>query len=78
MNSAICKSTSSPVDFIFVDKPGGSSGNIISRAMSTLYTWSQRSRQRKQLGQLDERLLKDIGIAYEEAWAEINKPFWQQ
>ena len=77
MNSAICKSPNTVVELILVDRPGRSFSTLFSRAVDNLYTWSQRSRQRKQLGQLDQRLMKDIGVAYEDVWAEINKPFWK-
>ncbi len=77
MNSAICKSPNTAVELILVDRPGRRFSTLFSRAADNLYTWSQRSRQRKQLGQLDQRLMKDIGVAYEDVWAEINKPFWK-
>lgn len=39
--------------------------------------WHARARQRRQLGQLDDRALDDIGIARTAAQAEARKPFWQ-
>ena len=39
--------------------------------------WVNRSRQRKQLARLDERLLADIGISKAQADVEISKPFWR-
>ena len=42
-----------------------------------LATWSARHRQRRQLVDLDERLLADIGLTRVEAEAEAAKPFWQ-
>lgn len=42
-----------------------------------LNIWINRSRQRKQLGKLDDRLLKDIGLTREQAQIEISKPFWK-
>ena len=38
---------------------------------------SARSRQRQDLAQLDDRLLKDIGKTRQEAIAEAAKPFWK-
>ena len=77
MNSAICKSANTSVELVFVDRPKREFSTIFSRAAAGLHTWSQRSRQRRQLSKLDQRLLKDIGVAYEDVWAEINKPFWK-
>ena len=77
MNSAVCKSANTPVELIFVDRPKGEIISMFSTAAAGLHTWSQRSRQRRKLGKLDQRLLNDIGVAYEDARAEINKPFWK-
>lgn len=41
--------------------------------------WIERSHQRKQLGELAELnnyLLRDIGVSQEEARREAAKPFW--
>jgi len=48
--------------------------------LRTLGFWIDRSRQRRQLGELAELnsyLLKDIGVSREEAMREAEKPFWQ-
>jgi uncharacterized protein YjiS (DUF1127 family) len=47
--------------------------------LRTLESWIDRSRQRRQLGELAELndyLLKDIGVSREEAMREAEKPFW--
>ncbi len=36
----------------------------------------QRAIQRRQLSELDDRLLRDIGISKAEAYRETQKPFW--
>jgi uncharacterized protein YjiS (DUF1127 family) len=38
---------------------------------------SARSRQRRALAQLDDRLLKDIGKTRQQAMTEAAKPFWK-
>jgi uncharacterized protein YjiS (DUF1127 family) len=38
---------------------------------------SERSRQRADLRDLDEHLLKDIGITRQQALDEANRPFWE-
>ncbi len=39
--------------------------------------WFERSKQRKQLAKLDDRLLRDIGLTRDQVQAEISKPFWK-
>ncbi|WP_327788166.1 DUF1127 domain-containing protein [Marinimicrococcus flavescens] len=39
--------------------------------------WLERSRQRRALRELDDRLLKDIGLSRGDVWAEASKPFWR-
>ena len=38
--------------------------------------WSDRSRQRRQLSELSDHMLRDIGLTRADAWAEADKPFW--
>lgn len=38
--------------------------------------WIERSRERRALANLDDRLLDDVGISRSEATREIAKPFW--
>jgi uncharacterized protein YjiS (DUF1127 family) len=40
-------------------------------------TWLERRRFRAELEELDERLLKDIGLTPSEARSEASKPFWR-
>jgi uncharacterized protein YjiS (DUF1127 family) len=39
--------------------------------------WMERSRQRRALAELDDRLLRDIGLTREEALQERANPFWK-
>jgi len=39
--------------------------------------WRARLAERRQMRQLDERLLKDIGLGAEVIEREASKPFWQ-
>ena len=54
---------------------------ILQRQILALMAWwtaiSERRRQRRALGQLDERMLRDIGIGRYDAEHEISKPFWR-
>ncbi len=41
-------------------------------------TWRERSRSRAQLAELPDRMLRDIGVAREDARTEARKPFWER
>lgn len=43
---------------------------------TTLRAAWRRQRTRRSLAELDAHMLKDIGISFAEAEAEVNKPFW--
>jgi len=58
-----------------------SSGSPAVGWLVTLRVWIERSRQRRtlcELGELDDALLKDIGISRDQALREGAKRFWQQ
>ena len=38
--------------------------------------WSRVARERRRLLDLDEHILKDIGLTPEEAYREASRPFW--
>ena len=44
----------------------------------TLACWHQRRHQRTALSELDDRLLKDIGLTRADAAREVRKYFWQR
>ena len=44
---------------------------------SVVNMWFARSRQRKQLANLDQNLLNDIGVTKAQAREEYSKPFWK-
>ncbi len=43
-----------------------------------LATWAERARRRRELAQLDDRQLRDIGVSPIEVRREIIKPFWSE
>ena len=47
-----------------------------SKFLQALVIWQERSEQRHALGQLGERMLKDIGVNAGDAYREMRKPFW--
>lgn len=46
-------------------------------ALAQISTWRARARQRRALAELDDRLLKDVGIERGAAAQEARKPFWK-
>jgi uncharacterized protein YjiS (DUF1127 family) len=44
---------------------------------STLALWAARARQRRELLELDDRLLRDIDVSRTDAEREARKPFWR-
>lgn len=49
----------------------------IQQLLTLLRIWQQRHRSRRQLAQLDSRLLADTGISEAERQVELSKPFWR-
>jgi uncharacterized protein YjiS (DUF1127 family) len=53
--------------------------SAFAQALEILRRWRHRARSRRQLGhlcELDDRLLRDIGMTRADALAEVAKPFW--
>ena len=42
-----------------------------------LATWRRRSRERRELAQLDRRTIRDLGLSEGEVVFEASKPFWR-
>jgi uncharacterized protein YjiS (DUF1127 family) len=47
------------------------------RLIERLLFWCDRAAQRRRLAQLDDRMLRDIGVGRAEAYRESSKWFWQ-
>ena len=45
--------------------------------IQTLYEWQERARSRAALRNLDERMLKDLGLTSYDVEREASKPFWR-
>ncbi|MGI9498873.1 MAG: DUF1127 domain-containing protein [Geminicoccaceae bacterium] len=51
--------------------------SLIAGITSTFDGWRQRRAQRIQLGQLNDRMLEDVGLARHQVEEELKKPFWR-
>jgi uncharacterized protein YjiS (DUF1127 family) len=49
----------------------------VAVGIDTLMTRAELARSRRQLAELDERLLRDIGLDRATARFEASKPFWE-
>jgi uncharacterized protein YjiS (DUF1127 family) len=49
----------------------------LAQALETVALWRARVQGRRRLQDLDEHLLKDIGLTRARAFAEGQKPFWR-
>ena len=51
--------------------------HAVGEAVHTFGVWAFRHRQRRALMELDDHILRDIGLDRWQAEHEGNKPFWQ-
>jgi uncharacterized protein YjiS (DUF1127 family) len=56
----------------------GAGRRALERACDLLLTWHERSRQRDALGQLNDHMLRDIGLSRADVLAEATKRFWER
>jgi uncharacterized protein YjiS (DUF1127 family) len=49
----------------------------LEKVVETIFTWIERSRMRRRLLALDDRMLRDVGISRAEVHGEAQKPFWR-
>jgi uncharacterized protein YjiS (DUF1127 family) len=61
----------------FVRPARKNGAGIVTRLFDQLLSWHERARQRRHLGQLDDRLLRDIGLSRAEVDHEMSRPFWR-
>lgn len=52
-------------------------GFRIARVLDQLAVWHERARRRRELVDMPDHLLKDMGVSREEVDSEIRKPFWR-
>ena len=52
--------------------------DALKKLSMTIGTWSTRSTDRRQLAQMSDRMLTDIGLNRVDIAIEVNKFFWQK
>lgn len=50
--------------------------SVLLRLARVIYQWQARAEQRQALAELDDRMLRDIGVDRVSANLEAAKPFW--
>ena len=86
MSSADCTPTIQPPDSpppaaYAIALPWFAAGRLawwLGQGADRALLWAERARQRRQLAELNEYMLRDIGLTRAEVAAEIRKSFWQQ
>ena len=52
-------------------------GDAVGEAIGTWSLWQARRRGRRQLAELSDQMLQDIGISRTDVEREYDKPFWR-
>ena len=50
---------------------------LFAKLSETLHVWRQRQIDRRQLAQLSDRDLHDVGLSWSDVALEAEKPFWR-
>jgi uncharacterized protein YjiS (DUF1127 family) len=50
---------------------------LFARIAETLHVWRERQQSRRQLAELNERDLHDVGLSWSDIVYEAEKPFWR-
>ena len=69
VNTSPFKSPSRSVPALLADQVG--------KALDALFDWQYRIQTRRQLMELDDHMLRDIGLSHADVEHEITKKFWQ-
>lgn len=49
---------------------------VVVKCLQTITIWQERAEQRHALAELNDHMLKDIGVSHSDAYKEVRKPFW--
>lgn len=77
MNTTTCKPDEVVSAELALVGLGGAVRNWIQNGVATAFGWWDRARQRHHLLQLDDRLLRDVGLTRAGVEREAAKPFWK-
>jgi len=79
MNRIECQ----PLNILHADKPTSATVKLIRAVvglpvniLKVAYVWQKRADQRRQLSEMNTRLLRDMGLSEDAARQEYSKPFW--
>lgn len=61
---------------IFGRRPAAVGPGALAGLATLLLAWQDRVQQRHRLAELDDAMLKDIGLSRADAVRETTKPFW--
>jgi uncharacterized protein YjiS (DUF1127 family) len=50
---------------------------LLTKLSETFHVWRQRQIDRRQLAQLSDRDLHDVGLSWSDIALEAEKPFWR-
>ncbi len=64
-------------DTIFLRTFRISPARWLAHVGSVLLAWQERAQQRYRLAELDDAMLRDLGLHRSDVARELRKPFWQ-
>ena len=50
---------------------------LLKRTAASVSNWAENARTRRQLAELTDQQLADIGVSRSERMEELDKPFWR-
>ncbi len=50
---------------------------LVAKAVTTLLTWQRRLIERRHIREMDDRMLRDVGLSRADVEGEATKPFWR-
>ncbi|HEX2115532.1 MAG TPA: DUF1127 domain-containing protein [Alphaproteobacteria bacterium] len=75
MNGTLCHTSQIPAAAMQPRSPVLSAALL--RTVDTVLLWHDRSKSRRMLATLDDRMLRDVGIDQATAQREAERPFWR-
>ncbi|MFA5122148.1 DUF1127 domain-containing protein [Zavarzinia sp.] len=78
-NSPVLSPAAAAAETVMVVKANGRATvwGLVAKAMMTLLTWQRRLAERHHIREMDDRMLRDIGLSRADIEGEATKPFWR-